>query len=128
MERQIRRGDIYYADLDPVIGSEQGECRPVLIVQNNTGNKYSPTVIITPITGNLRKNPLPTHVALSINSGLEKTSLVLAEQIRVIDRSRLGSYIGYVGKSAMSQVDKALSISIGLDTGLMPVNHDYNLI
>ena len=115
MEKQIRRGDIYYADLDPVIGSEQGEFRPVLIVQNNTGNRYSPTIIITPITGNLRKNPLPTHVFLSTKYGLEKDSLVLTEQLRAIDRSRLQNYIGYIDKSAMSQVDKALSISIGLD-------------
>lgn len=115
MDKRIRRGDIYYADLDPVTGSEQGEFRPVLIVQNNTGNKYSPTVIVTPITSNLRKNPLPTHVVLSINCGLEKNSLVLAEQIRAIDRSRLGDYIGYAGKSAMSQVDRALLVSIGLD-------------
>ena len=115
MEKQIRRGDIYYADLDPVIGSEQGEYRPVLIVQNNTGNKYSPTVIITPITGNLRKNPLPTHVFLSTKCGLEKDSLVLAEQLRAIDRSRLKNYIGYIEKSAMLQVDRALLISIGLE-------------
>jgi len=115
VERQIRRGDLYYANLDPVIGSEQGEYRPVLIIQNNTGNKYSPTVIIIPITGNLRKNPLPTHVFLSTKCGLEKDSLALAEQPRAIDRSRLKNYIGYIEKSAMLQVDKALLISIGLE-------------
>ena len=114
MDKQIRRGDIYFADLNPVVGSEQGECRPVLIVQNNTGNKHSPTVIIIPLTSKLNKNTLPTHVILSKVMGLEKDSLALTEQIRAIDRSRLKEYIGYVGKSVMSQVDRALLISIGL--------------
>ena len=114
MDKQIKRGDLYYADLNPVVGSEQGDSRPVLIVQNDMGNKHSPTVIVTPITSNLRKNPLPTHVAISKKCGLEKDSLVLTEQIRAIDRTRLGSYIGYIGESAMLKVDKALSVSIGL--------------
>jgi mRNA interferase MazF len=114
MKRRIRRGDIFYANLDPVIGSEQGECRPVLIVQNDTGNRYSPTVIVTPITGKLHKTQLPTHVPISKSCGLDKDSIALTEQIRVIDRSRLGNYIGHVEKSVMSQVDKALSVSIGL--------------
>lgn len=113
-ERKIRRGDIYYANLDPVVGSEQGDCRPVLVVQNNTGNEHSPTVVVTPITGNIMKNSLPTHVTLSKACGLEKDSLVLTEQIRSIDRSRLGNYIGYAGKSAMLFVDRALLICIGL--------------
>jgi mRNA interferase MazF len=111
----IRRGDIFYADLNPVVGSEQGECRPVLIVQNNTGNKHSPTVIVAPITGRLKKNPIPTHVLLPKSCGLERDSLALTEQIRAIDRSRLGNYIGFAGKSVMSQVDRALSISVGLN-------------
>jgi mRNA interferase MazF len=111
----IRRGDIYYADLNPVVGSEQGSQRPCLIVQNNTGNKHSPTVIVAPITGRLKKNPIPTHVLLPKSCGLERDSLALTEQIRAIDRLRLGNYIGFAGKSVMSQVDKALSISIGLD-------------
>lgn len=114
MDKAIKRGEIYYADLNPIIGSEQGDYRPVLIIQNNKGNRYSPTVIITPITGSLLKNSIPTHVSLSKECGLEKDSIVLAEQIRAIDRSRLGSYIGYLEKSAMLKVDKALSISIGL--------------
>jgi len=111
----IKRGDIYYADLNPVVGSEQGEYRPVLVVQNNLGNKHSPTVIAVPITGRLKKNPLPTHVFLPKSCGLDKDSLVLTEQIRAIDRSRLGNYIGFAGKGAMSQIDRALAISIGLD-------------
>ena len=114
MENQIKRGELYYADLNPVIGSEQGNNRPVLIVQNDKGNKYSPTVIVTPITGKLNKNPLHTHVPISRKCGLDKDSLVLTEQIRAIDRTRLGSYIGYIGESAMLQVDKALLVSIGL--------------
>ena len=116
MEKRIQRGEIYYADLNPVVGSEQGDYRPVLIVQNNTGNRYSPTVIIIPITGKNRKAPLPTHIPLSKVCGLEKDSMALAEQIRTIDRSRLGSYIGYVGKGVLSQVDKALFISVGLQS------------
>lgn len=114
MNRKIRRGDIYYANLDTVVGSEQGESRPVLIVQNNTGNKHSPTIIITPITGNLLKNSLPTHVTLSKVCGLEKDSIVLTEQIRAIDRARLGNYIGNAEDSAMLLVDKALFICVGL--------------
>jgi mRNA interferase MazF len=111
----IKRGDIYYADLNPVVGSEQGESRPCLIVQNNTGNKHSPTVIVAPITGRLKKNPIPTHVLLPKSCGLERDSLALTEQIRAIDRSRLGNYIGFAGKSVMSQDDRALSVSIGLN-------------
>ena len=111
----MKRGDIFYADLNPVVGSEQGNNRPVLVVQNDTGNKHSPTVIVTPITGRLNKNPLPTHVLLPKACGLERDSLALTEQIRAIDRSRLGNYIGRAGKSAMSQIDTALSVSVGLD-------------
>ena len=114
MDKQIKRGDIYYAELNPVIGSEQGAYRPVLVVQNNVGNKYSPTVIITPITAKLNKNPIPTHVQLLEICGLARESIALTEQIRAIDRSRLGKYIGYAGERAMSQVDKALLISVGL--------------
>ena len=115
----IKRGDIYYADLNPVVGSEQGNTRPVLLVQNDTGNKHSPTVIVAPITGKLQKNPLPTHVRLSKSCGLEKDSLALTEHIRAIDRSRLGNYIGSADKSAMSQIDTALSVSVGLKAGII---------
>ena len=110
----IKRGDIYYADLNPAVGSEQGERRPVLIVQNDKGNKYSPTVIIVPITGKLNKTSLPTHVLIPKTCGLDKDSLVLTEQVRAIDRSRLDDYIGNAGKSVMSRVDMALSVSVGL--------------
>jgi len=110
----MRRGDIYYADLNPVIGSEQGNNRPVIIVGNNTGNKHSPIVIVTPITGRLNKNPLPTHVLIPKACGLEHDSLALTEQVRAIDRSRLGNHIGRAGKNAMKQVDMALSLSVGL--------------
>jgi mRNA interferase MazF len=95
-------------------GSEQGNFRPVLVVQNNTGNRYSPTVIIIPITSNLRKNPLPTHVPISKACGLDKDSMALIEQIRVIDRTRLDNYIGRAGDGAMSLVDKAILVSVGL--------------
>jgi len=114
-ETLMKRGDIYYADLNPVVGSEQGNNRPVLVVQNDTGNKHSPTVIVTPITGRLNKNPLPTHVLLSKTCGLERDSLALTEQVRAIDRSRLGNYIGHAGKSVMSKIDMALSVSVGLN-------------
>ena len=111
----IKRGDIYYADLNPVVGSEQGERRPALVVQNDKGNKHSPTIIIAPITGRLNKPPLPTHVLIPKSCGLDRDSLALTEQIRAIDRSRLGEYIGRADKSVMSRVDMALSVSVGLD-------------
>ncbi len=114
MRKRIRRGDIFYADLDPVTGSEQGNFRPVLVVQNNTGNKFSPTVIVIPLTSNLRKNPLPTHVHISKTCGLDRDSLALIEQIRAIDRSRIDNYIGFADENAMLKVDKAIEISVGL--------------
>ena len=114
MDFQIRRGDVYYADLNPTVGSEQGARRPVVIVQNNKGNKHSPTVIIVPVTGKVNKTPLSTHVFISKSCGLGKDSWILTEQIRAIDRSRLDGYIGYFDKNIMSQIDNALSISIGL--------------
>ena len=113
---QIKRGYIYYAYLDPVVGSEQGDYRPVLVVQNDIGNQYSPTVIVVPLTRNLRKNPLPTHVLIPRSCGLEQDSLALAEQIRTIDRSRLNGYIGRVDNGALwREIDKALEICIGLE-------------
>ena len=114
MEQQIMRGDIYFANLNPVVGSEQGDTRPVLVVQNDVGNKHSPTIVIIPITGNLSKNPLPTHVLLNRLCGLDHESLALAEQIRTIDRSRIGNYIGHIPESAFVEVDRALSICVGL--------------
>lgn len=111
----IRRGNIYYAYLNPVVGSEQGDCRPVLVVQNDEGNKRSPTVVVTPMTRNLRKNPLPTHVLIPKSCGLDADSLVLVEQIRTVDCSRLSNYIGRINDAIQFRVDKALSICVGIE-------------
>ena len=111
----IRRGDIYYADLSPVVGSEQGGVRPVLIVQNNVGNRFSPTVIAAAITSQQSKANLPTHIPLnSGTSGLAKDSVVLLEQVRTIDKRRLKEKMGAIDQSAMNAVDNAISISFGL--------------
>ncbi len=111
----IRRGDIYYADLSPVVGSEQGGIRPVLIIQNNVGNRYSPTVIAAAITSRGTKANLPTHIKLyADHSGLSKDSVVLLEQIRTIDKQRLKEKMGSLSSYDMYKVDEALSISFGL--------------
>lgn len=111
----IRRGDIYYADLSPVVGSEQGGVRPVLIVQNDVGNRFSPTVIAAAITSQRAKANLPTHIMLhSQNTGLSKDSVVLLEQVRTIDKHRLKERMGRVDPVSMTQIDQALSISFGL--------------
>ena len=111
----INRGDIYYADLSPVIGSEQGGIRPVLIVQNDVGNKYSPTVIAAAITSQKDKTKLPTHIQLNAdNTGLQKDSIVLLEQIRTLDKRRLKEHMGRLDKGSMEEVNTALSISFGL--------------
>lgn len=111
----IKRGEIYYADLSPVVGSEQGGVRPVLIVQNDIGNKYSPTVIIAAITSQINKGKLPTHVDINaIDYGLPKDSVILLEQIRTIDKKRLKEKIGFLSKDIMEQADQALHISFGL--------------
>ena len=111
----IKRGDIFYADLRPVIGSEQGGIRPVLVVQNNVGNKYSATVVVLPISS-AKKNNMPTHIHICGSKMLPKDSVVLAEQIRTIDRNRLKRYVGSVGFEIMKKVDKAVKISIGVDS------------
>ena len=113
----IKRGDMFYADLSPVIGSEQGGIRPVLIIQNDTGNKYSPTVIAAAITSQTGKNKLPTHIDIgSDNNGLKADSVVLTEQIRTIDKSRLKEKIGHINDSSvMNQVNNAIGISFGLE-------------
>ncbi|MDR0287173.1 MAG: type II toxin-antitoxin system PemK/MazF family toxin [Clostridiales bacterium] len=111
----VKRGEIYYADLSPVIGSEQGGTRPVLIIQNDIGNKYSPTVIVAAITSQINKSKLPTH--LEINStqyGLSKDSVILLEQLRTIDKKRLKERVGRLEDDLMRQVDDALYISLGL--------------
>ena len=114
-ELNIKRGDIYYADLSPVVGSEQGGIRPVLIVQNNVGNRYSPTVIAVAITSQQSKAKLPTHIPLHANSaGLSKDSVVLLEQVRTIDKRRLKEKMGSVDETAMNAVNNAISISFGL--------------
>lgn len=116
----IRRGDIYYADLQPVVGSEQGGTRPVLIIQNDTGNRHSPTVIAAAITSRGKKQ-LPTHVRLEDGTkGLEQESTVLLEQVRTIDRSRLKEYIGRADEATMQDVDHAIAVSFGLDGILFP--------
>ena len=113
----IRRGDIYYADLSPVVGSEQGGVRPVLIIQNNVGNRFSPTVIAAAITSQNSKAKLPTHIRLyADNSGLSKDSVVLLEQIRTLDKRRLKEKMGTLNSYDMYKVDEALSISFGLGT------------
>ncbi len=111
----IKRGDIYYADLSPVVGSEQGGVRPVLIVQNDVGNKYSPTVIAAAITSQKDKTKLPTHIQVNADhSGLARDSIVLLEQIRTIDKQRLKEKMGRLDDQSMSMINQALSVSFGL--------------
>ena len=113
----IRRGDMFYADLSPVIGSEQGGVRPVLIIQNDIGNKHSPTVIAAAITSQTGKNKLPTHIEIgSQGNGLKADSIILTEQIRTIDKSRLKEKIGHIDdKQVISKLNNALGVSFGLD-------------
>lgn len=110
----IKRGDVYYADLSPIVGSEQGGIRPVLVLQNDVGNKYSPTIIVSAITSQINKTKLPTHIPLETSSGLSKDSVVLLEQIRTIDKQRLKEKICHIDGSTMQQVNDALSISFGM--------------
>ncbi len=115
MDLTVKRGDIFYADLSPVVGSEQGGVRPVLIIQNDTGNKHSPTVIAAAITSQTGKAKLPTHIALSAHQyGLPKNSLVLLEQIRTLDKKRLREKMGRLDDALMDQVDTAIAVSFGL--------------
>ena len=116
MERQIRRGEIYFADLSPVVGSEQGGIRPVLIIQNDVGNKYSPTVIISAITSQLSKAKIPTHVELSAREyNLPKNSVVLLEQIRTIDKRRLKEKVSELDNKKMREINLALLVSLGFN-------------
>ncbi|MCW2276698.1 type II toxin-antitoxin system PemK/MazF family toxin [Heliophilum fasciatum] len=111
----IRRGEVYYAELNPVVGSEQGGTRPVLIVQNDIGNQYSPTTIVAAITSQISKAKLPTHVEVPARrSGLDRDSVVLLEQIRTIDKTRLREKIGVLDEEMMHKVAQALEISLGL--------------
>lgn len=120
MEREcmtIKRGDIFYADLSPVVGSEQGGIRPVLIIQNDMGNRHSPTVICAAITSQLNKVKLPTHIEISSKrSQLMKDSVILLEQIRTIDKTRLREYVCHMDEYMMGKVGRAISISLDLDT------------
>lgn len=111
----VKRGDIYFADLSPVVGSEQGGMRPVLIIQNDTGNRHSPTVIAAAITSQTGKARLPTHISLEARScGLSRDSVILLEQVRTIDKSRLRERMGRLDEPMMSQVDSAIAVSFGL--------------
>ena len=114
MGKECKRGDLYFACLDPVIGSEQGGTRPVLIIQNDVGNRFSPTTIVVAVTSKVDKTPLPTHVSLTDVKGLEKNSLLLLEQIRTIDQKRLKGFVGTLDDDIMVMVDRALSVSVGL--------------
>ncbi len=111
----IKRGDIYYADLSPVIGSEQGGLRPVLIIQNDVGNRYSPTVIAAAITSKISKTKLPTHIDVpGDGAGLAKDSIILLEQIRTIDKKRLKEKMGHLDDNTMTSVNSAIEVSFGL--------------
>ena len=112
MDTSVKRGDLYYADLSPVVGSEQGGVRPVLIIQNDTGNRYSPTVIAAAITSQTGKAKLPTHIDHSC--GLSRDSVVLLEQVRTLDKKRLREKMGHVEENVMEKVDLAIAVSFGL--------------
>ena len=121
----IKRGELYYADLSPVVGSEQGGIRPVLIVQNDTGNKYSPTIIAAAITSQLNKARLPTHIEISARDfGLSKDSVILLEQIRTLDKKRLKERIGELTPVTMKKVNVALLISLGFGDKLTGAQND----
>lgn len=113
----IRRGDIYYADLSPVVGSEQGGIRPVLIIQNNVGNRHSPTVICAAITSKMNKAKLPTHIEISTRDyKIVKNSVILLEQIRTIDKQRLKEYVCHIDGDMMKKIDQAIRVSLELPT------------
>lgn len=114
--KDIKRNEIYYADLSPVIGSEQGGVRPVLVIQNDVGNKFSPTTIVAAITSKQNKAKLPTHIEIT-EGVFEKDSIVLLEQIRTVDKRRFKEYVGKLDNRTMNRVDEAISISVGLTNG-----------
>ncbi|GAF39452.1 Toxin-antitoxin addiction module toxin component MazF (an endoRNAse) [Agrilactobacillus composti DSM 18527 = JCM 14202] len=124
MDLVVKRGDIFYADLSPVIGSEQGGLRPVLIIQNNVGNHFSPTVIVAAITAKIQKPKMPTHVGLvAKKDGIERNSVVLLEQIRTIDKQRLKDKVTQLSPDKMAEVDRALIVSCGLDATSLQSSH-----
>ena len=111
----VKRGDIYFADLSPVVGSEQGGVRPVLVIQNNLGNHFSPTIIVAAITAKMAKPKLPTHIGInSDETGIERDSVILLEQIRTIDKIRLKEKVCHLGMEVMNSVDQALGVSVGI--------------
>ena len=113
----VRRGDIYYADLSPVVGSEQGGIRPVLVIQNNIGNRHSPTIICAAITSKMNKAKLPTHIEISTRDyNIVKNSVILLEQIRTIDKQRLKEYVCHIDSAMMKKVDGAICVSLNLPT------------
>lgn len=123
MITNIKRGDIFYADLSPVVGSEQGGLRPVLIIQNDVGNRYSPTVIAAAITSRMGKTRLPTHIDIHADRvGLAKDSVILLEQIRTLDKRRLKEKMGHLDSAVMNQVNNAIAVSFGL--GSLPASYD----
>lgn len=115
MNLKVKRGEVYFADLSPVVGSEQGGVRPVLVIQNNIGNRFSPTVIVAAITAQIQKAKLPTHVEIKAEKyGFERDSVILLEQIRTIDKQRLTDKITQLDSNMMEQINQALEISLGL--------------
>lgn len=120
-ERSFRRGEIYVADLSPYVGSEQGGIRPVIILQNNLGNIFSPTLIVAPLTSKYKKRNLPTHYLIEDAEELKTTSLVLLEQIKTIDKRRITEYVGQASKDDIKNIEKALTISLGFE---IPVEID----
>ncbi|MEJ6348068.1 type II toxin-antitoxin system PemK/MazF family toxin [Holzapfeliella sp. He02] len=116
MAKHIKRGDVYYAELSPVVGSEQGGLRPVLIIQNDIGNRYSPTVIVAAITTRIQKPKMPTHIAFEPQGKIDYPSVILLEQIRTIDKTRLKDLVAELSDEKMQEVNQALSISIGLES------------
>ncbi len=126
MITNIKRGDIFYADLSPVVGSEQGGLRPVLIIQNDVGNRYSPTVIAAAITSRMGKNRLPTHIDIHADRvGLAKDSVILLEQIRTLDKRRLKEKMGHLDNAVMNQVNNAIAVSFGL--GNIPTGYETEI-
>jgi mRNA interferase MazF len=122
-ERSFKRGDLYYVSLDPVVGSEQGGTRPALIIQNNTGNQFSPTLIIAPLTSRIsKKSKLPTHYLIPSCCGLKRPSIVLLEQIRTVDKQRVRSYIGTLDSRQMFAVNARILISLGLSSLFIHLN------
>lgn len=125
----VKRGDIYYADLSPVVGSEQGGLRPVLIIQNDVGNRYSPTVIAAAITSRMGKNRLPTHIDIHADKvGLAKDSVVLLEQIRTLDKRRLKEKMGHLDDSLMQEVNTAIAVSFGLGGAAVAITENTGAV